>query len=859
MLTHKTHRSAATVAAYFRDHLRPGHASTGEYLSSDVAEPAVWRGDVARYLGIEGRAVTEDAFLAATLGRRPVDLPEAFAKIPKVRAYLETKPLRAEAVRKGLPVVLPDGTQGTIDDLASGDTMRIRRQGRKKVDVMPMAGLRVRGAQPRWSAEHRLTQRQAKRVGFDMTLSVPKGFSLLLHAGDSRLDAAFDRALTRLMMRVEDEAFVRTRGRDRGVDDRARSVSLLWPSFKHETSRPVRQEDGSWYTDPHRHAHIFVFNTTRSDHDGKNGLYALEPGPINERFPYFEAVFDSFLADEVQSLGYGVHRRGQSFEIDGVTTEMVRAFSTRTAEIEKVAAELGLSEAQKANAGVFLRARKKEAPVEDMRSHMTERCSHIVERLDRLMAEAETAVSTSRLAVEGQEEMAAAAVGAAIGAAIERSLQRGLERKNTIPLDRFMRDALIHAAGRATEQQILSAARDRKGLFIEPNARGDRFYITTREILEDEQRLVAAMRRGRGCLLPLAESVDISERLNERQQKALEHVLLSKDRLTSIRGRPGVGKSWVIEDLHHALSDRGISVVPLAPTVAASRGALREAGLTNANTVAAFLDGRSEEAKGLRQEARAGVIVVDEAGMLGTMEFRRLLERAEQLDARVVAIGDTGQLGTVARGDGLRLLEKHGLPAADINEILRQRDPLYRAAVEAFSAGDVMLGMERAIKAGFIVDLEGAADDLRVDGHPEAAAAAVRKLAADRAASEASEAALRGKSFMAVVPTHALGADVSRAIRARYQASGMVKKDAVELSLYWPASRLQADNAEYRHTLEAGEFAVMHRDVPEAGLRAGERLDTVEDENGRHWFKRGDRVIDSLLPPDSFEIYRRQS
>ncbi|MEO1334133.1 MAG: AAA family ATPase, partial [Myxococcota bacterium] len=688
----------------------------------------------------------------------------------------------------------------------------------------------------------------------------PKGFSLLLNAGDTRLDGAFDRALTRLMARVEDEAFVRARGQGRSDDERVRSSSLLWTRFKHETSRPVRQEDGSWSTDPHRHAHVFVFNTTRSNHagPGKGPLYALEPGPINERFPYFEAVFDNLLAEEVQGLGYGVHRRGQSFEIDGVTPEMVRAFSERTAEIDQLAAALGLSDVQKANAGVFLRARKGEVSVEDMRAHMTQRRPRIVERLDQIHAEAQGAVSRSKLSVEGQQKRAHDAVDAAAHAAVARSLERGLERKSTTPLDRLLRDALIHAAGGASEPQILSALREHKGLFVEPNERGDRYNVTTREVLEDERGLIAAMRRAQGSQRPLAPDVEPSTRLNERQQQALEHVLLSKDRLTAIRGRPGVGKSWVIEDLYRALDDRGISVVPLAPTVAASRGALREAGLAHANTLAAFLDGQNKEARALRKMARTGVIVLDEAGMVGTADFRRLLERAEQIDARVVAIGDTGQLGTMARGDGLRLLEKHGLPAADIDEILRQKNAAYLAVVEAFSDGDAALGMARAVEAGYVVDLEGAVEGVQVEGHPEVAAAAVRQLAADRTADEASEAAARGKSFMAVVPTHALGDDVSQAIRARHQASGTIKEDAVTLTLYWPTAKLQADNAEYRFTLEADEFAVVHRDVPELGLRAGDRLETFEDAKGRRGFKHGARVLDGPVPSMAFEVYREK-
>ena len=642
---------------------------------------------------------------------------------------------------------------------------------------MPVEKLRVNGALPHWAAEDRLTQRQTKRPAFEITLSVPKSVSLLLNAGDTRINAVFDESVERLMARVEDEAFVRVRGEERGQDERQRSSSLLWTAFKHETSRPVRQEDGTYRTDPHRHLHIVLFNTTRSAHAsavGESKLYALDPGVINERIPYLQAAFNGMCAEGLQKIGYGVHRRGRAFEVDGVTPEMVHAFSERTQEINEYADELGLSAKQKGNVGALLRERKgAAATVENMRDHMSQRKPEMVRRLDRVIAEAETTLAAAgELSAAGRRKVAEDAVNAALGA-MERSIERGLERKSTAYFDRFMEDALIHAVGRATEADILAAVRERKGLYVELDDRGERYNITTQEVLDDERGLIASMQRGRGAVQPLAEFVDRCERLNEKQQAALDHVMRAGDRVTYIRGRPGVGKSWVIGDLNRELQDRGVSVIPLAPTAAASRGALRQAKLDNANTLAAFLDGRSKEADALRRAAKAGVIVLDEAGMAATADLRRLFEKSEQLGARVVCIGDTNQLGTVARGDGLRLCEKHGLPSADIDEILRQeKNETYKAIVEVFSNGDAIEGLRKAEEAGYIVDLGGATDFVRVDGEAEAPAEAMRKLAAARAADEAMEAVLLGKSFMTVVPTHAVGAEVAKAIRGSPSGRG---------------------------------------------------------------------------------------
>ena len=67
----------------------------------------------------------------------------------------------------------------------------------------------------------------------------------------------------------------------------------------------------------------------------------------------------------------------------------------------------------------------------------------------------------------------------------------------------------------------------------------------------------------------------------------------------------------------------GHRVLALAPSAEASRGVLREAGFADAETVARFLvDER------LQQEARDGVLLIDEASLLGTRTLARVFDLA---------------------------------------------------------------------------------------------------------------------------------------------------------------------------------------------------------------------------------------
>ncbi len=68
-------------------------------------------------------------------------------------------------------------------------------------------------------------------------------------------------------------------------------------------------------------------------------------------------------------------------------------------------------------------------------------------------------------------------------------------------------------------------------------------------------------------------------------------------------------------------------------------------------------------------------------GRVGMDDMKRLFDLGR--DARIVLSGDTGQHGSVARGDALRILEQHSdFKSGQLTAIRRQRKAEYRKAVE---------------------------------------------------------------------------------------------------------------------------------------------------------------------------------
>jgi conjugative relaxase-like TrwC/TraI family protein len=181
--------------------------------------------------------------------------------------------------------------------------------------------------------------RADRTVGYDFTFSVPKSVSLLYAlSGDQGILDAFRASVDETMREIETEMKTRVRRKRQDID-RA-TGNMVWAEFIHTTSRPV---DG--VPDPQLHAHVFVFNTTfdKEEDRWKAGQFR----DLKRDAPYFQAAFRVRLANRLQDIGFGIERKRDDFEIFGIKPDLLKRFSRRTAVIEKLAEELGITDADR--------------------------------------------------------------------------------------------------------------------------------------------------------------------------------------------------------------------------------------------------------------------------------------------------------------------------------------------------------------------------------------------------------------------------------------------------------------------------------------------------------------------------------
>ncbi len=632
-------------------------------------------------------------------------------------------------------------------------------------------------------SHERLTARTRsdRSVGYDFNFHVPKSVSLLYSmTRDERLLDAFRDAVDGTMHDMEAE--MQTRVRKGRKNENRTTGNMAWGEFIHFTSRPVDS-----VPDPHLHAHCFVFNTTFDNEEQR--WKAGQFRDLKRDSPYFEAVFHSRLAHRLSDWGLPIERTKKGWELAGIDKSLVKKFSRRTAQIEEKAREMGIDDVEaKAELGAKTRSRK----AKDMSFPELQ-----VAWRDRMTQQEIEAVSKLQRKIGGDAEQADSSAAAK---AIEYAKSHDFERKSVVPERQLLATALRHSFGKATVEQVKNRASTSEIIIADRNGRR---MATTRDVLDEERRVIDYARKGRGACAPYVRRYDSFQRdwLNDPQKLAVKHIVESRDRVMIVRGAAGVGKTTLMQEAAEAVEATGAKVLAFAPSAEASRGVLRDGGFKEADTVARLLLDEK-----LQNKAQGQLIFIDEAGLLGMKTLSHVFSLAEKLDARVLLSGDRYQHGSVERGAALWLLEKEaGIKPAEVTEIQRpqgKHKEAYKAVVKALSDGHVHEGFAKLDKLQWIREV---ADENRY-----------RQLAADYV-----ESVTSGKTSLVVSPTHAEGDRVTAEIRRSLREAGRLKGEERNFTVLESVNLTEAERGDTVN-YEPGNVLVFNQNAK--GFTRGDRV-----------------------------------
>ncbi|MDF7660711.1 plasmid replication initiator RepA [Erwiniaceae bacterium L1_54_6] len=240
------------------------------------------------------------------------------------------------------------------------------------------------------------------------------------------------------------------------------------------------------------------------------------------------------------------------------------------------------------------------------------------------------------------------------------------------------------------ELQRLTARGEIISLTSEQGAAGS---FISRENFENEVTILRHITEGRKSVPPFSASglrQEDATGLTTGQQKAARLILTSRDRITTIQGYVGVGKTTQFRTVAAALGQltHPPEMTGLAPTHRAV-SELSHAGIP-VQIIASFLsENGQQQADGQSQDYRNRLFVIDESSMNGNAQLASLLTVITEGGGRAVLSGDRNQLKSMESGVPFALaLDRSAADRAVMREIVRQT-PALRPVVEAMIAGNV--------------------------------------------------------------------------------------------------------------------------------------------------------------------------
>ncbi|MDU6070882.1 MAG: Ti-type conjugative transfer relaxase TraA [Bradyrhizobium sp.] len=267
-----------------------------------------------------------------------------------------------------------------------------------------------------------------------------------------------------------------------------------------------------------------------------------------------------------------------------------------------------------------------------------------------------------------------------------------------------------HSDGLDQFNQVVGAMQGAPDLIeLGKDARGeDRF--TTRGMIEAEQRLHRASEllahrdrhevRDADRRAALARAGARGLVLSAEQAEALAHVTEGRD-LSVVVGHAGTGKSAMLGVAGEAWEAAGFEVRGVALSGIAAENLARGSGI--ASRTIASLEHGWEQGRDLLKSS--DVLVIDEAGMVGTRQLERVLSHAAEAGAKVVLVGDPQQLQAIEAGAAFRSIhERHG--SAEIGDVRRQREGWQRDATRDLATGKVGHALEAYRAHGMVHEAE---------------------------------------------------------------------------------------------------------------------------------------------------------
>jgi len=637
------------------------------------------------------------------------------------------------------------------------------------------------------------------RAGWDATFSAPKSVSLTALVGaDERVRVAHRESVRVALGELERYTQARI-GNIHAPETTARFIAA---TFEHDTARPV---DG--YAAPQLHTHAVIFNLTERE----NGqARALQERSLFQSQQYATSVYRSELAMRLQGLGYEIERGkyGQP-EIKGYTQKYLDASSPRREQIKNHLHEIGREGAGAAQVAAHRTRDSKEirSPEEVLQRHRELAAQH-GHQADCVVA---LAREHAQLHTPHSDKTEQQAVTYARNHVFERSAVQD-ERS-------ILQAAISRSMAQATYEQVRHefAQRVQRGEFVvigPVEGRAAPLY-TTAEMVRMEQEIIGRMQSGNQrtyndpMLVAPPLRIAIEDRhteLSRAQRELVDDIFVSREKIVGFDGVAGSGKTTTLAVIREGAEAEGYRVEGFAPTSRAAQK-LSEAGIET-STLQRHLARGEQPGTGHKR-----FYVLDESSLASTRQMHEFMERLHARD-RVLLVGDTRQHEAVEAGRPFAQLQEAGMRTVRLEEIVRQKDPELKQAVEQLARGQVGAAVDNLNRQGRVHE---------VKEHEERITAIAREYAKSPG------------STLVVSPDNLSRSEINQRIHAELQSRGIVSKDEHSVQTLVPRQEMTGADRSWAQQYQVDDILRYSRSSRETGIQKGEytHVKSIDAQNNR--------------------------
>jgi Ti-type conjugative transfer relaxase TraA len=527
--------------------------------------------------------------------------------------------------------------------------------------------------------------RENRRSGWDLCFSAPKSVSALWALSDDvtreKISAAnYSAVLHALDFMQEHFGFTRIGNDGTEVE---KCQKLFFALFEHSTSRAQ---------DPQLHIHAVMVNLGINE---SGETRSLQTQHLFEAKMLLGALYRAQLAYQLRAeLGVEIEQgKKGAFEIKGEFKGLIEDWSTRREEIEKAMKVENATGAKRA-------------------AHFTLKTREKKENINR-----------EELFAQWQKE--GQARGVDYTTAIERKAFRLREGKRRLEKampqiveeltkDRayFTEATLLRKVAEVSPlyDASLDDARKVTSNYLEREAvhlctdKTQKVY-TTHEIDQLEKKMLATVEAGRSKIFPTQKSkgdYTIPKKLSDEQRQALIHICEEAGAIKCVSGMAGTGKTTLLSAANGIWKAKGYEVKGASLAAVAAQG-LQDGSGIQSQTVARLLfdiERAQKEGKPLPL-SKETVLVVDEAGMIGTRQMAKLIESCDKAGAKLVLIGDEKQLQPIEHGAPFKAIG-NVLGRSELKGIFRQKEEWAREAVYSVAGGRSESALEAFAAKGML-------------------------------------------------------------------------------------------------------------------------------------------------------------